>query len=64
MYGNWRKLIRGLLIKQRLEAKYFSKLTEMDDFTNEMDTVDTTNDKSQSSNKCNSKNKKKSYPVD
>lgn len=28
VYDNWRRLIRGLLIKERLQAKYFSHLTE------------------------------------
>ena len=30
VYGNWRRLIRGLLIRERLQAKYFRNLTEDD----------------------------------
>lgn len=28
VYGNWRRLIRGLLIRERLQAKYFRNLAE------------------------------------
>ena len=28
VYGNWRRLIRGLLIRERIQAKYFRKLTD------------------------------------
>lgn len=30
VYDNWRRLIRGLLIRERLQAKYFRNVTEDD----------------------------------
>lgn len=30
VYGNWRRIIRGLLIREHLQAKYFRNLTEDD----------------------------------
>jgi xeroderma pigmentosum group C-complementing protein len=31
VYDNWRRLIRGLLIRERIQAKYFRNITEDDD---------------------------------
>lgn len=30
VYGNWRRVIRGLLIRERLQAKYFGNVLEED----------------------------------
>lgn len=56
MYGNWKKLIRGLLIRERLKAKYGFGQTAKED-------ADDADDSTEKKTVVDSKNKKKNRRI-